>query len=273
MPQPPDAAPPDPAATPHGTEVDIATGPPAAPNGAGPTADTRPTEDIEATGASETTDDTESTGASETTGDTEATGDTVATGGSDAAGSSEAISDTEAIGPPRTPAYPPRTSSTPTVHATLVASALAPFLAFVSALAFALAAILGSRQLRHFDSALLPYAVATVFLAFGVAYRTLVWIGEPPTRQLPRQGLRTLLSHESPHKAPTALPRLAASHLGLRKSHGAPSTAHWPARQVIVWGCSFAALTTPPHPRLPPTPAYRPRQRGPTSQPPGIHHT
>lgn len=34
-----------------------------------------------------------------------------------------------------------------------------------------LAIVLGSRLLVNFDSALLPYAVATVFLAFGVAHR------------------------------------------------------------------------------------------------------
>jgi hypothetical protein len=34
-----------------------------------------------------------------------------------------------------------------------------------------LAIVFGSRLLENFDSALLPYAVATVFLAFGVAYR------------------------------------------------------------------------------------------------------
>lgn len=42
-----------------------------------------------------------------------------------------------------------------------------------------LAIVLGSRMLRNFDSALLPYAVATVFLAFGVAYRYTVWISAP----------------------------------------------------------------------------------------------
>lgn len=42
-----------------------------------------------------------------------------------------------------------------------------------------LAIVSGSRLLRNFDSALLPYAVATVFLAFGVAYRYTVWISAP----------------------------------------------------------------------------------------------
>ncbi len=35
--------------------------------------------------------------------------------------------------------------------------------------ALVVAILLGSRGLRDFDSALLPYAVATVFLAFGVS--------------------------------------------------------------------------------------------------------
>lgn len=46
-----------------------------------------------------------------------------------------------------------------------------------------LAIVLGSRMLHNFDSALLPYAVATVFLAFGVAYRYTVWISAPGARR------------------------------------------------------------------------------------------
>lgn len=46
-----------------------------------------------------------------------------------------------------------------------------------------LAIVFGSRLLENFDSALLPYAVATVFLAFGVAYRYTVWISAPGARR------------------------------------------------------------------------------------------
>ncbi|MEU9122890.1 MFS transporter [Streptomyces sp. NPDC048506] len=114
------------------------------------------------------------------------------------------------------------------------------------ALLLVLAIVLGSRMLRNFDAALLPYAVATVFLAFGVAYRYTVWVSEPPARRLLRQGLRALFSAENFRRAPTALPRMAATYLGFQKFLGARSTARWAAHQLVFWGCVLAALITFP---------------------------
>ncbi|WP_254069083.1 MFS transporter [Streptomyces sp. TM32] len=76
------------------------------------------------------------------------------------------------------------------VRATLMGS--------VAALLLSAAIVLGSRMLRDFDSALLPYAVATVFLAFGIAYRCTVRCSDPSARRLHRQaGRPTLLSKDA----------------------------------------------------------------------------
>ncbi|MEU7434730.1 hypothetical protein AB0B07_28435 [Streptomyces sioyaensis] len=72
-------------------------------------------------------------------------------------------------------AAPPRPRS-PAVRATLMGS--------VAALLLSAAIVLGSRMLRDFDSALLPYAVATVFLAFGIAYRCTVRCSDPAVSRL-----------------------------------------------------------------------------------------
>src|ERR1700730_3045925 len=40
----------------------------------------------------------------------------------------------------------------------------------------------GSRGLKDFDPALVSYAGATVFAAFGVGYRYTIWLRRPPTR-------------------------------------------------------------------------------------------
>ncbi|MFB7866370.1 MFS transporter [Streptomyces sp. NPDC056069] len=109
-----------------------------------------------------------------------------------------------------------------------------------------LAIVLGSRLLRDFDSALLPYAVATVFLAFGVAYRYTVWVSAPGARRLFKQGWRAFFSVENFHRAPTALPRMIATYLGFQKFLGARSHARWAAHQLIFWGCILAALITFP---------------------------
>ncbi|GGR38467.1 hypothetical protein GCM10010497_46770 [Streptomyces cinereoruber] len=148
-------------------------------------------------------------------------------------------------GPARTPgatdpaaADPPQSPGAVRRRASLVG-------AVVSAL-LVVAIVLGSRLLRDFDSALLPYAVATVFLAFGVAYRYTVWISAPGARRLFRKGWGSFFSVANFRSAPTALPRMIATYLGFQKFLGARSHARWAAHQLIFWGCLLAAAITFP---------------------------
>lgn len=39
----------------------------------------------------------------------------------------------------------------------------------------------GSRNLAHFDAALIGYTFATLFAAFGITYRYAMWLQRPPT--------------------------------------------------------------------------------------------
>ena len=109
-----------------------------------------------------------------------------------------------------------------------------------------LAIVFGSRLLHDFDSALLPYAVASVFLAFGVAYRYTVWVSAPGARRLFKNGWGSLFSAENFRRTPTALPKMIATYLGFQKFLGARSHARWAAHQLIFWGCILAALITFP---------------------------
>ncbi|RKE22922.1 MFS transporter [Streptomyces sp. TLI_171] len=108
------------------------------------------------------------------------------------------------------------------------------------------AIVLGSRGLRDFDSALVPYAVATVFLTFGVVYRYMVWVSAPAARRLFREGWRAALSWENLKRSPAALPRMIATYLGFQKFLGARSHARWAAHQLMFWGCLLAAAITFP---------------------------
>ncbi|WP_443071373.1 MFS transporter [Streptomyces sp. NBC_01465] len=138
-------------------------------------------------------------------------------------------------GPPAPQAAAPRSVAT---KATLVGVAVS--------LLLVVAIVLGSRFLENFDSALLPYAVASVFLAFGVAYRYTVWISAPGARRLFRKGWGSLFSAENFRKAPTALPKMIATYLGFQKFLGARSHARWAAHQLMFWGCLLAAAITFP---------------------------
>ncbi|MER7462916.1 MFS transporter [Streptomyces sp. NPDC097981] len=145
---------------------------------------------------------------------------------------------------PARPARPPTAGTllpagrSVTARATLAGTAVS--LLLVAAI------VLGSRLLRDFDSALLPYAVATVFLAFGVAYRYTVWVSAPGARRLFKKGFASFFSAANFRKAPTAVPRMIATYLGLQKFLGARSRSRWAAHQLVFWGCLLAAAITFP---------------------------
>ena len=48
--------------------------------------------------------------------------------------------------------------------------------------------VVGSRNLDHFDAALVGYTFATLFATFGIAYRYAMWLQRPPTRLYWRRG-------------------------------------------------------------------------------------
>ncbi len=57
---------------------------------------------------------------------------------------------------------------------------------FATSLAFLI--VVGSRNLDHFDAALVGYTFATLFATFGVTYRYAMWLQRPPTRLYWRRG-------------------------------------------------------------------------------------
>src|SRR5438105_2572903 len=52
-------------------------------------------------------------------------------------------------------------------------------LLFTAALAVLI--VIGSRNLNHFDAALVGYTFATLFATFGITYRYAMWLQRPPT--------------------------------------------------------------------------------------------
>src|SRR5215470_17531864 len=41
--------------------------------------------------------------------------------------------------------------------------------------------VVGSRNLAHFDAALVAYTFASLFAVFGITYRYTIWLQRPPT--------------------------------------------------------------------------------------------
>jgi hypothetical protein len=115
-----------------------------------------------------------------------------------------------------------------------------------AALALAIAIYLGSRELTDFDEALIGYAVATVFLAFGVVYRYVVWVREPPARAYLRRGVQAFLSWQNFLKTPLLVPRALVSHLSFQTFIARRGRGRWLAHQAIFWGVVSATLITFP---------------------------
>ena len=47
----------------------------------------------------------------------------------------------------------------------------------------ALLIVVGSRNLQHFDAALVGYTFAVLFATFAIVYRYAMWLQRPPTRK------------------------------------------------------------------------------------------
>jgi len=104
----------------------------------------------------------------------------------------------------------------------------------------------GSRGLKDFDTALVPYASASVFAAFGIGYRYSMWLRRPPTRLYWRRGWQIFLA---PKRLPGNLARLGRlfwDNLLAQKFIERRSPLRWAAHAGIFWGCLLAAFVTFP---------------------------
>lgn len=104
----------------------------------------------------------------------------------------------------------------------------------------------GSRGLKDFDTALVPYAAASVFAAFGLGYRYTMWVRRPPTRLYWRRGWQLFLAPRNLVGNLLRLARLFWDNLLAQKFIERRSPLRWAAHAGIFWGCILAALVTFP---------------------------
>jgi nitrate/nitrite transporter NarK len=106
--------------------------------------------------------------------------------------------------------------------------------------------VVGSRNLQHFDAALVGYTFATMFAAFGISYRYAMWLNRPPTRMYWRRGwqaffARRTLAGNTVSLGRRALVEFVANAYIFRRGR-LRGLAHW----LIMWGCVLAAAITFP---------------------------
>lgn len=106
--------------------------------------------------------------------------------------------------------------------------------------------VLGSRNLHHFDAALVGYTFATLFATFGITYRYTMWLQRPPTRMYWRRGWQTFATPRFfftnvAELVRRAVVEFAANRFIFRRGR-LRGLAHW----CIMWGCLVAAAITFP---------------------------
>ncbi len=117
--------------------------------------------------------------------------------------------------------------------------------AFVAALLAALV-VVGSRNLSHFDAALVAYTFAILFATFGLTYRYAMWLQRPPTRMYFRRGWQVFLRPRSLGRNLTrGVGRILADFAGNRfifRRDPARGLAHL----CLMWGCIISVAITFP---------------------------
>jgi hypothetical protein len=119
-------------------------------------------------------------------------------------------------------------------------------IAILAAAVLVLLIYVGSRGLRDFDSALVGYAVATVFALAAIIYRYTLWITRPPTWRYFKAGWVNFLSWRNFRQYATLIPvawwndilgQTFILRRGLRR---------WVMHMSIFWGVVLSCLITFP---------------------------
>ncbi len=106
--------------------------------------------------------------------------------------------------------------------------------------------VLGSRNLAHFDAALVGYTFATLFATFGITYRYAMWLRRPPTRMYWRRGWRAFLSPSRFVRNTWRFAKRAVVEVGLNRFIFRRGVARGLAHFLLMWGCLLGAAITFP---------------------------
>jgi hypothetical protein len=106
--------------------------------------------------------------------------------------------------------------------------------------------VAGSRDLQHFDAALVAYTFATLFAVFGIAYRYAMWLQRPPTAMMWRRGWQLFFRPRWLGRNVVAWFRKVGGKLALNDFIWRRAKGRWAAHWLIMWGCVIAALITFP---------------------------
>jgi hypothetical protein len=106
--------------------------------------------------------------------------------------------------------------------------------------------VIGSRGLRDFDSALIGYAVATVFAVAALTYRYTLWIQRAPTWRYFRAGWANFLSFRNFKNYTLLIPRAWWTDIFAQTFILKRSFWRWFMHMCIFWGVILSLCVTVP---------------------------
>jgi hypothetical protein len=106
--------------------------------------------------------------------------------------------------------------------------------------------VAGSRNLQHFDAALVGYTFAVLFATFAITYRYAMWLQRPPTRRYWNRGWQVFFKPRYITSNVANWIRRVTADFALNRFIFNRGRARGVAHFFIMWGCMLAfAITFP----------------------------
>lgn len=118
--------------------------------------------------------------------------------------------------------------------------------AIVATLVLGILIVLGSRNLVHFDAALVAYTFAVLFATFGLTYRYAMWLQRPPTQMYWRRGRQAFTRRGSRLRNLRSWFGRVGSEVLANRFILRRSPLRGLTHLLIMWGCILAVLITFP---------------------------
>jgi hypothetical protein len=106
--------------------------------------------------------------------------------------------------------------------------------------------VIGSRNLSHFDAALVGYTFAVLFAAFGITYRYAMWLQRPPTALYWKRGWQVFLRPKYLARNIAMWVARLTQEFALNHFIARRGASRWGAHMLIMWGCLIAVAITFP---------------------------
>ncbi len=116
----------------------------------------------------------------------------------------------------------------------------------VFAITLAILIIAGSRNLSHFDAALVGYTFATLFATFGIVYRYSMWLQKPPTALYWKRGWKLFFSPKYFAGNFASWLKRITGDIALNSFIFKRSPLRGLSHMLLMWGCVLAAVITFP---------------------------